>query len=92
MLLGMGGLKAANAIDIVERAYDVSGSEADWLRGVIDGAWGDLDFGNGVYAFTDEPSLLLDGRFGVRIEDVVVCAAGGGRRLNGLDAGPLPAD
>ena len=41
--------------------------------------------------FTDEPSILLDGRFGVRIEDVVVCAEGGGRSLNRLDAGPLPA-
>jgi Xaa-Pro aminopeptidase len=39
--------------------------------------------------FTDEPSILLDGLFGVRIEDVVVCAEGGGRRLNRLDAGPL---
>jgi Xaa-Pro aminopeptidase len=39
--------------------------------------------------FTDEPSILLDGRFGVRIEDVVVCAEGGGRRLNRLEAGPL---
>jgi len=26
----------------------------------------------------------------VRIEDVVVCAEGGGRVLNRLDAGPLP--
>ncbi|MDQ4030121.1 MAG: aminopeptidase P family protein [Actinomycetota bacterium] len=32
--------------------------------------------------FTDEPSILLDGRFGVRIEDVVVCEPGGGRKLN----------
>ena len=40
--------------------------------------------------FTDEPSILFDGRFGVRIEDVVVCAAGGGRVLNRLEAGPLP--
>jgi Xaa-Pro aminopeptidase len=40
--------------------------------------------------FTDEPSILLDGSFGVRIEDVVVCAEGGGRVLNRLDAGPLP--
>jgi len=39
--------------------------------------------------FTDEPSILLDGLFGVRIEDVVVCAEDGGRRLNRLDAGPL---
>jgi Xaa-Pro aminopeptidase len=41
--------------------------------------------------FTDEPSLLLDGRFGVRVEDVVVCAEGGARRLNRLPAGPLPS-
>ena len=39
--------------------------------------------------FTDEPSILLDGDFGVRIEDVVVCADGGGRVLNRLEAGPL---
>ena len=32
--------------------------------------------------FTDEPSILLDGRFGVRIEDVVVCEQDGGRKLN----------
>lgn len=31
--------------------------------------------------FTDEPSILLDD-FGVRIEDVVVCEAEGGRKLN----------
>jgi Xaa-Pro aminopeptidase len=31
--------------------------------------------------FTDEPSILLE-RFGVRIEDVVVCEPGGGRKLN----------
>jgi len=40
--------------------------------------------------FTDEPSILLDNRFGVRIEDVVVCAETGGRRLNRLGSGPLP--
>jgi Xaa-Pro aminopeptidase len=33
---------------------------------------------------TDEPSLLWDGHFAVRIEDVVVCAEGGGRVLNTL--------
>ena len=32
--------------------------------------------------FTDEPSILVDGHFGVRTEDVVVCQAGGGRKLN----------
>ncbi len=28
--------------------------------------------------FTDEPSLLLDGRFGVRVEDIAVCRENGG--------------
>jgi Xaa-Pro dipeptidase len=32
--------------------------------------------------FTDEPSVMWSGRFGVRIEDVVVCEESGGRRLN----------
>ena len=32
--------------------------------------------------FTDEPSILVDGRFGVRTEDVVVCEPEGGRKLN----------
>jgi Xaa-Pro aminopeptidase len=31
--------------------------------------------------FTDEPSILLDGRFGVRVEDVIVVGEGGGRLL-----------
>jgi Xaa-Pro dipeptidase len=34
--------------------------------------------------FTDEPSILWDGHFAVRIEDVVVCAKGGGQVLNDL--------
>jgi len=34
--------------------------------------------------FTDEPSILVDDRFGVRIEDVVVCEPHGGRKLNGF--------
>ncbi len=36
--------------------------------------------------FTDEPSILRPGHFGVRIEDIVACAEGGGRRLNTLSA------
>ena len=32
--------------------------------------------------FTDEPSIMWDGRVGVRIEDIVVCEDGGGRKLN----------
>jgi len=39
--------------------------------------------------FTDEPSILLPGRFGVRIEDIVVCAGGGGRRLTTLSPAPV---
>ena len=39
--------------------------------------------------FTDEPSILLPGRFGVRIEDIVVCAEGGGGRLTTLSPAPV---
>jgi Xaa-Pro aminopeptidase len=31
--------------------------------------------------FTDEPSMLIPRRFSVRIEDIVVCEEGGGRKL-----------
>jgi Xaa-Pro aminopeptidase len=31
--------------------------------------------------FTDEPSILLDGRYGVRVEDVIVVSEGGARLL-----------
>ncbi len=31
--------------------------------------------------FTDEPSILVDGRFGVRVEDVIEVTAAGGRML-----------
>jgi Xaa-Pro aminopeptidase len=31
--------------------------------------------------FTDEPSILIDGRFGVRVEDVIEVTSGGGRLL-----------
>jgi Xaa-Pro aminopeptidase len=33
-------------------------------------------------SFTDEPSIIIPGRFSVRIEDIVVCEEGGGRKLN----------
>jgi Xaa-Pro aminopeptidase len=39
--------------------------------------------------FTDEPSILWDGHFAVRIEDVVVCAEGGGEFLNNLPREPV---
>jgi Xaa-Pro aminopeptidase len=32
--------------------------------------------------FTDEPSIMITGGFGVRIEDIIVCEDGGGRTLN----------
>jgi Xaa-Pro dipeptidase len=32
--------------------------------------------------FSCEPGIYLDGRFGVRIEDVVRCTAEGGESLN----------
>jgi Xaa-Pro aminopeptidase len=36
--------------------------------------------------FTDEPSIIIADRFSVRIEDIVVCEEGGGRKLNGYPA------
>jgi Xaa-Pro aminopeptidase len=36
--------------------------------------------------FTDEPSLLVPGRYSLRIEDIVVCEEGGGRKLNSYPA------
>ena len=36
--------------------------------------------------FTDEPSLIVAGRFGVRIEDIIVVEEGGGRVLNSYPA------
>lgn len=36
--------------------------------------------------FTDEPSIIIPGRLGVRIEDIVVCEEDGGRKLNGYPA------
>jgi Xaa-Pro aminopeptidase len=37
--------------------------------------------------FTDEPSIMIPGRFSVRIEDIVVAAEGGGRYLNSYPKG-----
>ena len=34
-----------------------------------------------VMTFTDEPSIIIPGRFSVRIEDIVVCEESGGRKL-----------
>jgi Xaa-Pro aminopeptidase len=39
--------------------------------------------------FTDEPSIRRPGHFGVRIEDIVVCAEGGARRLTTMSTAPI---
>src|SRR5579862_2195415 len=36
--------------------------------------------------FTDEPSIIVPGRYSLRIEDIVVCEEGGGRTLNSYPA------
>ena len=36
--------------------------------------------------FTDEPSIIIPGRFSLRIEDILVCEEGGGRILNSYPA------
>jgi Xaa-Pro aminopeptidase len=36
--------------------------------------------------FTDEPSLIVTGRYSLRIEDILVCEEGGGRNLNSYPA------
>jgi Xaa-Pro aminopeptidase len=36
--------------------------------------------------FTDEPSIIIPGRFSVRVEDIIVCEESGGRNLNGYPA------
>jgi Xaa-Pro aminopeptidase len=33
-------------------------------------------------AFTDEPSIMIPGRYSVRIEDIIVVEEHGGRMLN----------
>jgi Xaa-Pro aminopeptidase len=42
--------------------------------------------------FTDEPSIIIPGRFGVRIEDIVVCEDYGGRKLNSYPAALVAND
>ncbi|MGM0819210.1 MAG: M24 family metallopeptidase [Actinomycetota bacterium] len=42
-------------------------------------------------AFSVEPGIYLEGRFGQRIEDILVVTADGAERLNRGDRGPTPA-
>jgi Xaa-Pro aminopeptidase len=42
--------------------------------------------------FTDEPSIIIPGRFSVRIEDILVCEEGGGRVLNDYPAALVAND
>jgi Xaa-Pro dipeptidase len=39
------------------------------------------------HAFSVEPGIYLPGRYGARIEDIVVASAGGPRSLNAVDHG-----
>jgi DNA-binding NarL/FixJ family response regulator len=74
-------VRALRAIDIVETAYRLDGTEAEWLDGVLAHALPDLESGCGVYAYTtmngvlDGPDMVfvqrdLDGGFGERLMDL----------------------
>jgi Xaa-Pro aminopeptidase len=54
-------------LDVHEEPYLVAGNTAPLEIGMI---------------FSDEPGIYLEGRFGVRIEDAVLCTDNGGERLN----------
>jgi len=42
--------------------------------------------------FSDEPSIIIPGRFSVRIEDIIVIEEGGGRKLNSYPAALVAND
>ncbi len=54
-------------LDVHEEPYLVSGNDLPLEAGMV---------------FSDEPGIYLEGRFGVRIEDAVVCRPTSGERLN----------
>jgi Xaa-Pro aminopeptidase len=54
-------------LDVHEEPYLVEGNTLPLQVGMV---------------FSDEPGIYIEGRFGVRIEDSVVCTATGGERLN----------
>jgi DNA-binding NarL/FixJ family response regulator len=77
-----GDIRALSAIDVVESAYRLDGTEAEWLDRVLACAQPDLDTGLGVYAFTsagDAPNIQsspvfvqhdLDGGFAQLLADL----------------------
>lgn len=50
-------IRAAKAVDLVEAAYRLDGSESTWLEGIVEHASADLDTGSGLYAFTGDESV-----------------------------------
>jgi Xaa-Pro aminopeptidase len=54
-------------LDVHEEPYLVSGNTLPLRAGMV---------------FSDEPGIYMPGKFGVRIEDAVVCTATGGEKLN----------
>jgi len=54
-------------LEVHEEPYLVAGNDLPLAAGMV---------------FSDEPGLYFEGRFGVRVEDAVVCTESGGRRLN----------
>ena len=54
-------------LEVHEEPYLVAGNRLPLEAGMV---------------FSDEPGIYLEGRFGVRIEDAVVCTETGGERLN----------
>ncbi len=54
-------------LEVHEEPYLVEGNDLPLEAGMV---------------FSDEPGVYLEGRFGIRIEDTVVCTGDGGMRLN----------
>jgi DNA-binding NarL/FixJ family response regulator len=75
-------IRGLTAIDVVEAAYRLEGTESDWLDTVLARARPDLDTGCGVYAFTGYESVPnfdaspafvqhdLDAQYGERLAEV----------------------
>jgi len=61
-------------LEIHEPPYLVTGNQALLATGMVHSV---------------EPGIYLSGRFGVRLEDLVVVEAGGGRRLNQAPLDPV---